>query len=93
MIDADFDFVSRFFVIQLGPNLSLNVFKQAHDAVDPDLVPHLAVIKFAVLQVIPLLNFGDAPAKVLNTADADVVRLQVELRRRQQQQNSGYVGE
>jgi hypothetical protein len=93
IIDADFDFVSRFFVAQLVPHLSLNVLKQAHDAVDPDLVAHCPIIKFAVLQIIPLLNSADAPTQVVNAADADAVRLQGELRRHQQQQNSGQVGE
>jgi hypothetical protein len=93
IIDAVFDFVSRFFVAQLVPHLSLNVLKQAHDAVDPNLVGHCPVIKFAVLQIIPLLNSADAPTQVVNAADADAVRLQGELRGHQQQQNSGQVGE
>jgi len=92
MIDADFDFVSRFFVVQLVAHLSLNVFKQPHDAVDADLVAHCPVIKFAVPQVMPLLNSADAPTQVVNAADADIVRLQGELRGHQQQQNSGQVG-
>jgi len=93
MIDANSYFVSRFFVAQLVPHLCLNVIKQAHDAVDADLVAHRAVIKFAVPQIIPLLNSADAPTQVVDASNANAVRLQGELRGRQQKQNSEYVGE